>query len=267
MNSVFETDRLVVVRAGDNSLHPQWLAREPQRRWRLHISYYGKLRDPYPLPPGVTLSRELGSKWVGLKALFEGNPELLRNRWIALPDDDLKFTSGAWDDLFEMMVAGGISLGQPALEHLSFYSHDITLRRHRLDYRLVDFVEVMIPLFDARFLSDLVPLFDLNQSSWGLDIVWSQEAKEQNRKMAIFDACSVRHTRAIRPSQYKGVNPLKEKKATLADRGITEWKPRAVAGYRDGHCLPLSLSQLNKTQVAAMLLKHIRTLARVRQIA
>jgi hypothetical protein len=32
---------LVVVRAGDNSLHPHWLAGDGDRTWDLVVSYFG----------------------------------------------------------------------------------------------------------------------------------------------------------------------------------------------------------------------------------
>ena len=88
---------LVVLRAGDQSLHPAWLdARDqPRRLWDLHLSYFGPSDDPFPdRPADVTLSREPGPKLIGLADCFD-NPSTRFPRplesydWIWLPDDDM----------------------------------------------------------------------------------------------------------------------------------------------------------------------------------
>ena len=50
---------LVVLRAGDMSLHTGWLQGAPpeSRTWDLHLSYFGDHSDPFPnRPADVTLS-------------------------------------------------------------------------------------------------------------------------------------------------------------------------------------------------------------------
>lgn len=88
---------LVVVRAGDMSLHPGWLQRgEPEsRNWDLHLSYFDIASVPFSdRPPDVTLSFEKGPKATGTVACLNNLHVLGRYiedyDWVWLPYDDLR---------------------------------------------------------------------------------------------------------------------------------------------------------------------------------
>jgi hypothetical protein len=84
---------LVILRAGDQSLHREWLAGAPgeKRNWDLHLSYFGDLRRPYHhRAADITLSFEKGAKSAGTVACLEKLGDRIDNYdWIWLPDDDL----------------------------------------------------------------------------------------------------------------------------------------------------------------------------------
>src|SRR5262249_22635014 len=91
-------------------------------------------------------------------------------------------------------------IAQPALNHRSFYSYDITLRRPGCAARWTNFVETMCPTFRRDVL--LINIEQMAQASygWGLDYVWQRQARRQTKALAIIDATPVLHTRAIRTS-------------------------------------------------------------------
>src|SRR4029079_14354734 len=85
---------LVVLRAGDTSLHSAWLqgASPDSRTWDLHLSYFGDHSDPFPnRPTDVSLSIEKGTKAIGTVACLNKLGErVAAYDWVWLPDDDLK---------------------------------------------------------------------------------------------------------------------------------------------------------------------------------
>jgi hypothetical protein len=247
---------LLVVRAGDGSLHPGWFE-GAARNWDLHISYFGAEDTPFGgLPPGVTLSREKGPKYIGLSECLEREKDFLsRYSHIGFPDDDLDCDAGAWNTAFSVLDEIGAALGQPALDTRSFFSYDMMLRRRRLKYREVDFVELMCPIFKVDFLRDVMPTWRLNQSSWGLDYVWREMARRQNRRLAIVDACEVLHTRAIgKGAQYsaanmKGGSRYDDFHEILKAYGITDLTRRALRGVRKDGSPVTNSALLNRTLI------------------
>jgi len=124
---------LVVVRAGDASLHPGWLqgASPDSRNWDPHLSYFGKQHDPFPdRPADVTLSVENGTKATGTVAcLNKLGDRVSAYDWVWLPDDDLKADLPTLNRFFAIVCEYHLDLAQPALGSESYISHDITLQR------------------------------------------------------------------------------------------------------------------------------------------
>ena len=196
---------LLIVRAGDNSLHPHWLYPPGERLWDLHISYFGKRENPYPLPERVSFSREVGPKYIGLVDCLDKHPEFFeRYKYIGLADDDLDADMNCWNTTFATLDRLGAVMGQPSLDWRSFYWHDVVLRRPQFEYRVTDFVEMMAPLVRSDFLREIVPTFRYNQSSIGLDHLWRMKAAGEGKLLAIVDSCSMYHTRRMEGgTQYK----------------------------------------------------------------
>jgi hypothetical protein len=197
---------LLLLRAGDNSLHPRWLSPSVPRLWDLHLSYFGKRENPFgTLPPGVSLSREPGTKFIGLADCMDRHPEFLeRYEYIGLPDDDLDADTACWNTAFSTLDRLGAAMGQPSLDWRSYYYHDIVLRRPQYEYRVTDFVELMAPIVRRDFLREIIPTWRYNQSSIGLDYLWRIKACREGRKLVIVDACAMYHTRPMEGgTQYK----------------------------------------------------------------
>jgi hypothetical protein len=253
---------LLVVRAGDSSLHPQWLKAEKagMRNWDLHVSYFGASEDPYRGSFGESLSRDSGPKYVGLAKCLQDNPAFRAYDLICFPDDDLALSHGTWSDIFDLAQRTGGSIVQPSLDERSYWSHDVTLRRISFDYRKVNFVELMCPIFKWEMLDQVAHYFNDNQSSWGLDYLWSDIARREHRTMFIMDAVCVLHTRAVGSGMlYDGMSPETELRTLLDNQAITQWSGRAADAYVNGTRLKVPMLWLNRKHIKPRIYKSLKS--------
>jgi hypothetical protein len=192
---------LLVVRAGDRSLHPNWLGTKfkEDRNWDLHISYFGKNDiSEFPKISGVTITSEKGSKYIGLEeCLGKINSRVLDYDYIGLPDDDLHFDCDNWNRFFEIIFKYKPSLAQPALHRASFYSHPGLLQQRQFILRWTNFVECMVPVFSREALSLVRPYFTENESGWGMDYLWPRLLKADQLRLCIVDQTPILHTRQV----------------------------------------------------------------------
>ncbi len=193
------TDRrfLTIVRAGNGSLHPSWLAGSGSRSWDIIVSYYGD--DPKRFrAPDVTRIDSKGPKWPALHALLQAHPELIaRYDYIWLPDDDLATDMNSINRLFATCADLGLEAAQPSLTWDSYSTHLVTLRHGNTLLRLTNFVEVMAPCLSSVMVSRALPFFGENISGWGIDFMWSKLADNPQHGIAVLDTVTVRHTRPI----------------------------------------------------------------------
>lgn len=222
---------LMVVRAGDRSLHPQWL-KNTDRSFDLHVSYFGDLQNPYE---GACdgLERAKGSKWTGLTEFLLNNPRVCeRYDYIAFPDDDILTTQEDMDRLVTLLLTHRPHLAQPSLTLFSYFSHKVTLTRPCSEARETNFVEIMFPCFRTDFLTKVIDSFALNSSGWGLESLWYAQAKELFKEplFIIFDAVAVHHTRPVGRFGSGGAvqNPHFELQALLESRQLSEVIPRSL---------------------------------------
>jgi hypothetical protein len=211
-------DNLVIVRAGDRSLHPHWLKGAGERNWDLVVNYFGD--DPERWREAdVRRIDGKGPKWPALHDLLSAHPDLARGyRHVWLPDDDLMADKASINRLFDICAAHHLEVAQPALSWDSYISHAITLRTAGNTLRYTNFVEIMAPCISADMLARALPLFGENQSGWGLDLAWRTLAERPERGIAIIDAVTVRHTRSVGGPNYKamaanGISPYQELRA------------------------------------------------------
>jgi len=197
---------LVILRAGDASLHRGWIA-EPNRDFDLFISYYGKQADLHKDDAEYYEMRR-GPKWSCIGDLLAEHASLIDQYdafWF--PDDDLAATTETLNRMFGLFHGFGLALAQPALTADSYYSWDTLLQKPRYVLRHVAFVEVMAPLFERGALRACLQTFSESRSGWGLDWVWPQlVGKGRRDAIAILDATPVKHTRPLGGELYKN-NP------------------------------------------------------------
>jgi Protein of unknown function (DUF707) len=226
MQSV-KRQNLVIVRAGNTSLHPNWLKGEQPRSWDIVINYFGDDPDKYREDDVVRIDSK-GPKWPALHDLIQANPRFLSDyEYIWLPDDDLNATKADINTLFDLMGQYKLEVAQPALTWDSYYSHITTLRNNQTKIRFTNYVEVMAPCFSAHMLGKSLPLFDSNLSGWGLDYLWAALVDDPKNGIAIIDDVTVCHTRPVGGPNYKvlresGTSPWDEMRALCKAHGLGE---------------------------------------------
>jgi hypothetical protein len=189
---------LVVLRANEDSLHPQWRQDllESERSWDLCNSFYGK---PENFPPEdfaeYAVLQNQDRKFTALKKLMHTDSVLWGYDYIMFPDDDLDMS---WSDIntaFAVCREYGLQLAQPSLDPSGFVNYLTTRQNTSYLLRFVSMVEVMTPIFSRQALRACVHSFDLTASSFGIDYVWSKLVQGPQTKIAIIDKVAVRHTR------------------------------------------------------------------------
>lgn len=206
---------LVIVRAGDASLHPQWLAGAGDRNWDLVVSYFGKDPAIYRINDVVRID-STGPKWAPLQRLMLDHPEYLdRYDYIWFPDDDLAMTKQDMNRFFDLCRDYGLELAQPSLTTDSPMNHPLLINNTASHIRFTNFVEVMAPCFSAACLRRVLPTFSATQSGWGIDWLWPRMVQDRDSGIAVIDDVVIRHTRPLGGPNYdamraKGQSPLDE---------------------------------------------------------
>lgn len=224
---------LVVVRAGDGSLHRPWVLDGERRGYDCFVSYYGRVPGRHADAADFREARP-GPKWPGLAALLAEHGELVR-RYDAVwfPDDDLAATPGGIDRMFDFFHAFELALAQPALTPDSPHTWQTLLQRPGSQLRFGGFVEAMAPIFSRAALERCAPTFGESPSGWGLDWLWPVLCREGGLdRIAVIDATPVRHTRPVGGELYRNhpeLDPRGDAERVLRKYGIAE--VRAVAKY------------------------------------
>lgn len=216
---------LVVVRAGDASLHPQWLLSK-DRTWDLVVIYAGdypeRYRDQYD-----HLYRHHGSKWVAIADFLSTRSGFVqRYEYVWFPDDGLLTTGRNIDSFFDLCKTFRFGLAQPAFTLNSYYAWEITLQRPTLAVRITNFVEIAAPCFKVETLDVFAPVFGENSSGYGYEFVWSRLADRNGcLRRGIVDRTPVYRTRPV--SHLPGVtaHPGDEEVLLLQRYGMSGFRP------------------------------------------
>lgn len=191
---------LVIVRAGERSLHGQWPRSIPveDRNWDLCVSWYGP-EAGFPPDDGSDYAVHQPDlrKYPALHRLLHEASPLWAYDYIALPDDDLMLTWRDWNEMFAVCREHRLDLAQPALSPTGYVTHPVTARdaRHRL--RFTSFVESMVPVFSRAALRLCAPTFRDAVAGFGLDNVWPKliGGAGVRDRIAIVDDIHAVHTR------------------------------------------------------------------------
>ncbi len=240
---------LVVVRAGDQSLHPQWLVQD--RNWDIIVNYFGNDPRLYRQPDIIRIDSK-GPKWPALYELMgEILPQIGAYDYIWFPDDDLECTATAINAFFDACRTYQLELAQPALTPDSHIGVNITVANRAFILRYTNFIEIMAPCFSQAFFRRCWPSFNTSLSGWGLDFVWPRWINRPN-KAAIIDAVRIKHTRPHGGPNYnalkeRGVDPEKEFADLLAKEKIE--KIHIITGGIDHNHRQLTLEQGDHVEI------------------
>jgi len=249
---------LVIVRAGDDSLHVEWLRGAPPetRNWDLHLSYFGNRSNPFAdRPSDVTLSFEKGTKAIGTVACLDKLDDRLADYdWVWLPDDDLRADLPTLNRFFEIVAQYELELAQPALGAGSHVSYDITLQRPHLRLRYVSFVEIMAACFSRHALAICRPYLRATVSSWGPNHLFQKLLGYPARKIAIVDETPCNHVRPVGRgpnlalTRSMGIDPHAELADFMQIHGLTRRYETYAAIDRRGELIT-ALDEIEREKV------------------
>ena len=184
---------LLIMRAGNKALLPDWTPASA-RNWDLALSFYGEGRPEWGQEYFIA---EKGPKYQPIHRWLVANPELLkRYDYFWLPDDDILTTWENVNEFFDICHSYDLQLIQPALTLDSQILHPVTRQDPNCLLRFTMFVEGMVPAFRADALRLCLPVMqEESQFGWGLDWIFPMLLGYPANKIAIVDACAVKHTR------------------------------------------------------------------------
>lgn len=209
---------MVIVRAGDRSLHPQWLANTPDRNWDLVVFYQGNDPQRYPVSgDGVVRIDGAGPKWPALGRMLAQTAEIWRQYdAVWLPDDDVAAKGSDINRMFELMGALGLELAQPSLAWEGHVDAPLTLHNPNFAVRFSSFVETWGPCFSRALLDRAVSTFGETTSGRGLGHVWPRFLKNPATQCAILDCIQVTRARPAGGGVEPAIDPRVEMEALLA---------------------------------------------------
>jgi hypothetical protein len=131
-------------------------------------------------------------KWIMIKQIL---PNFIdKYDTFYFPDDDIICTTNCINKLFNYFNNTDFQLAQPSLTKNSSYSWEIC-KNAGISDRKTSHVEVMCPIMTKDTVQKLIHTFDLNKSSWGLDLLWSELLQYKN--IGIIDAVKVHHSKKV----------------------------------------------------------------------
>jgi hypothetical protein len=219
---------LVVVHAGDASMHPLWLATGGQRNWDLVVSYTGDnaLRYPASSEAMVRIDRQ-GPKWPALHALLSETSEAWHQyEYVWLPDDDLIASCADINRMFELMAGLDLHLAQPSLSWDSAETAPLLmLHNPNFALRYTSSFEPIAPIFSRPLLRKATPTFRESLHGSALGYVWPTFLEKPVRQCAILDRIQVTATRRRGPSDAAAlprgrVSPAQEMHQLLKKHGV-----------------------------------------------
>jgi len=224
---------LIVVRAGDNSLHRRWMNDSRARKFDLLISYYGTLRGRYQTRADHYHEMQ-GPRWPVHDWLWRNRREIFdRYERVAFVCDDVDAVTASWNLMFELCEWFDLDLAQPAIG--GYATHPITQPVEGSLLRYTNFVEVMCPVFSRRALALCGDTFDQSVSGWGLSFLWAALLPYPRFRIAIVDQVCVVHTGPPREGSLRpvldalGVDPMVELKEIVARLGLSGPKGFEIA--------------------------------------
>jgi hypothetical protein len=151
----------------------------------LYVIYYGDdntIYDKYKSK--VTfIEKRKGSKFQNFKYFYEKYPEIINKYdYFFILDDDIIIDVPRINEMFSIAKHYNLSICGPSFEVVSKISHAITKRRQNILLAYTNFVEVNVPLFNKKALTNLMKILDYSLIGWGIDMlyIWCNGLYEQN---------------------------------------------------------------------------------------
>jgi hypothetical protein len=183
----------VFTSAGDYSNIFSWI-NQPRDEWDLICVFYGKDEEEARLLEEISdvFIRREGGKFQNLKEIWLRQPGLFtKYQYIGVCDDDIDFTVGDFNSVFQLASYFGFDLCQPAFSERGRISWTITKRQTNCVARIVNFVEETCPIFSVTALGQFLDVYDGKLPGWGLDWWFSTQIGKTGGRIAILDEYEV----------------------------------------------------------------------------
>lgn len=231
---------LVLLRAGDTSIHEAWLEEENEKRnWDFIINYFGDDPDKFRGGDWLRIDSK-GLKMQGLHDFIRAHEDLVRRyEFVWLPDEDLRIRCEDINRMFDICRERQLKLAQPSLSPDSYFSHPVTLHCRGFKLRYTSFVEIMAPCLSTEALWTVLPTMDGIYSGWGLDFVWPKLLSSGSPAIGIIDEVRMTHTRPVGGGTFyqvvagMGQSAWNEMKSIEARYGIEDRRYEIHGGILD----------------------------------
>lgn len=120
--------------------------------------------------------------------------------WLIVTDDDIKIRPNFVDTFLYLADLQALKICMPAHCFESYMGYAITQRHWNSLARVTHFVECgPLTAFHRNVFSFCLP-FPETRWAWGIDVVWSEQARARNYQVGIIDACPIKHLRPVAES-------------------------------------------------------------------
>jgi len=212
---------LVICVVGDFSYHTHWPKRK-KRNFDLMLVYYGETKDKYKDDADYYLQTKglfkLENIAAGVNKYYD---VLLGYDAIFMPDDDMRISTSSINRLFKIFHQYKLDLAQPTIGFGDIV-HPIYKTVPGCILRYSNLVDIGCPIFKRQLLLEMLPLFTLNRSGYGINYVWSKKFKD--KKIALIDGVALTHLKDIAKIKKRDPNYNK----TLTESGINGMREMAA---------------------------------------
>jgi len=183
--------------AGDKNAIRLWLEASEPRRWDLVVAYYGDNDHEFSQISKVSsyAFRTKGGKFQNLQKLVVQDPRFFdqySHVWVC--DDDIRMSAAQIDEAFTITECFEFWVAQPAFRPEGKNAHPITCHAWpQCDYRIVNFVELGVPIFRRDKLLEFITVYDGSlMTGFGIDY-WYMNLFKANEfgRFAIIDKVQV----------------------------------------------------------------------------
>lgn len=225
------SQNLVVVHAGADSRHLQWLA-DPERAFALWIVTAADV-DPGPLPDDTRVfdAPPGAPRWAALHAMLAATAETwLGHGRVLLLADDVDATPAEIAQVFELAERHELALAQPSLGWRSHFDAAITLHNPSFSLRYTNCVDPAALCVTTALLHDVLPLLALDPRGRELGRILPALLPEPARGAAVLDAVQVLRTREPAPSAPDPEADALQARLPLPDAADFNWGGVTRAG-------------------------------------
>lgn len=187
---------LLVTRIGSKSLHDQWLKSETERAFDVALCSYDA-SIPKIEGDGVYFEYSPGKKVSGYSDFLDNRQEVWKDYdYIMLMDEDISTDTASINRMFEISSRENFKISQPSLTRDSHYTFAALLQQKHWQWRCVNYIEMMCPIFRKDILLEVAPLYRSGYES-GIDLIWCNLVYETPKDFAVLDCVPVRHTEPV----------------------------------------------------------------------